>query len=346
MKILNKMKFILALLLIVVMQFMFIPLPKAYAYANPATVPLGTVSNFAALGHTTITDDVGPTVLNNGDLGVDSSGTCTGFPSPCTGTATNGAINGGAIHLDAVALTGQTDATAAVTNIGGRGTADMTIADGQLGGLTLTQGVYDVPADQTANLTGDLTLNGDANSVFIFHLTSTLVTATGSRVLLGPGVQACNVFWKVDSSATFNGTTQFVGTVLASASVTFPGGGATLDGRVVAQTAEITFLNTTVNNSSCAAPTPTPAAPTPTPAGDNLSDHGSSCPSCTQAPQSSSNTSGASTGSTGGQVLGASTNTLGATGSNYQLAQMLIAISAALFVFLLGQAYMRKNETS
>lgn len=251
MKIIKNNKYI-ALLVIILMQFSYIPLPKvheAHAFSNPATVPLGTVSNFAALAKTLISSPTGPTVLNNGDLGIDSPGTCTGFASPCTASG-NGTINNGAIqYQNGVALQGQTDATAAVTNIGLR-VADQTLT-AQLGGQTLTQGVYDVPAAAT-NLTGDLTLNGDADSVFIFHLTSTFITDSGSRVLLTGGVQACNVFWKVDSSATFNGTTTMVGTVLAQASITFPGGGATLDGRAIAQTAAITFNNTTVNNSSCA----------------------------------------------------------------------------------------------
>ena len=243
------------------MQFAFLPTPIAHAYSNPGTVTLGTVSNFAALAKTSITSPTGPTVLNNGDLGIASPGTCTDFASPCSAPNANGTINSGAIQFqNGVATTGQTDATAAVTDIGGRSANATLLA--QLGGQTLTQGVYDVPAAAT-NLTGDLTLNGDANSVFILHLTSTLITDGGSRVLLTGGAQACNVFWKVDSSATFNGTTTMVGTVLASASITFPGGGATLTGRAIAQTAAITFRNTTVNNSSCAAPTPTPT-PTPT----------------------------------------------------------------------------------
>jgi len=258
-KILNNMKFnrrkaslILALLLIILIQFTFIPVPTAYAYSNPAAVPLLTIANFAALAKTLISSPTGPTVLNNGDFGIDSPGTCTGFPSPCTASG-NGTINSGSIqYQNAVALQGQTDATAAVTNIGSRA-ANQTLT-AQLGGQTLTQGVYEVPAAAT-NLTGDLTLNGDASSVFIFHLTSTLITDTGSRVLLTGGAQACNVFWKVDSSATFNGTTTMVGTVLASASISFPGGGATLNGRGIAQTAAITFNNTTVNNSSCASNT-------------------------------------------------------------------------------------------
>lgn len=234
---------------------------KAIAFSNPATVPLLTVGNFAALSHTLTSSPTGPTVLNNGDLGVDV-GACTGFISPCTAPG-NGTINSGSIQLNnAVALQGQIDATAAVTNIGSR-PADQTLS-AQLGGQTLTQGVYEVPASAT-NLTGDLTLSGDANSVFIFHLTSTLITDNGSRVLLTGGVQACNVFWKVDSAATFNGTTQFVGTVLAQTAVTFPAGGATLNGRAVAQTGAITLNNTTINNVSCASVTATPTmTPSPT----------------------------------------------------------------------------------
>ncbi len=262
MKILNELKFIILLLfipLVVLITSYITTPPKVFAYSNPTTVPLGTVSNFAALAHTTITSPSGPTILNNGDLGTDSS--CTDFPSPCSAPNANGTINSGTIQMaNGVATTGQTDATAAVTNIGGRG-ADTTLL-AQLGGQILTQGVYDVPAAAT-NLTGDLTLNGDADSVFIFRMADTLITDNGSRVLLTGGVQACNVFWKVASSATFNGTTTMEGTVLASASITFPGGGATLNGRVIAQTAEITFNNTTINNSSCDSPTSTPT-PTPT----------------------------------------------------------------------------------
>lgn len=261
-----------ALLLIFLLQFAFVPVPKALAYSNPAAVDLLTVDNFAALAKTAITNLVAGTVLNNGDMGLDSPATCTGFPSPCTGTATDGTINNGVIqYQNAVALQGQTDSTAVVTDLNGR-TADETIAGGLLDGLTLNQGVYDVPATST-NLTGDLTLSGDADSVFIFRAASTLVTAGTSRVLLTGGAQACNVFWTVASSATFDGATQFTGTVLASASVDFTAGGATLDGRAIAQTAAVTFRNTTVNNSSCAAATASSSAAS---SGSSSGDSGSS----------------------------------------------------------------------
>jgi hypothetical protein len=233
---------------------------KIYAYSNPAAVSLLTVSNFAALAHSAISAPLGLTVLNNGNLGVDNPGVCNGFPSPCTSSGT-GIINNGTIQFqNNVALQGQTDATAITTDLGSR-SVNQTLTS-QLGGQTLTQGVYQVPSGIT-NLTGDLTLNGDADSVFIFHMTSTLITDTGSRIVLTGGVQPCHVFWKVDSSATFNDTTSFIGTVIAQASVTFAGGGATLNGRVIAQTGAITFNDTTINNSQCTTTTPT-ATTTPT----------------------------------------------------------------------------------
>src|ERR1035437_4935490 len=115
MKTLNRITSIIASLLIVVMQFFFIlPVPQAYAYtaySNPATVPLGTVSNFAALAATTITA-ASATVLNNGDLGTNAD--CTNFPVPCASPGF-GTINNGVIHKgDGTATTGQNDATAAV----------------------------------------------------------------------------------------------------------------------------------------------------------------------------------------------------------------------------------------
>lgn len=135
MKIFKKMKFLVVSLLIALIPFIFTPAPIAQAYSNPATVPLLTVANFSALAKTLISSPTGPTVLNSGDLGIDSPGTCTGFASPCTASG-NGTLNGGSIqYQNAVALQGQTDATAAVTNIGGRTANDTLSAD--LTGLTL-----------------------------------------------------------------------------------------------------------------------------------------------------------------------------------------------------------------
>jgi len=68
--------------------------------------------------------------------------------------------------------------------------------DNQLGGQTLTAGVYRFPAATTANLIGTLALDGEGvpNAVWVFQATSSLVTAAGSQALLTGASQPCNVF--------------------------------------------------------------------------------------------------------------------------------------------------------
>ncbi|MEX1143210.1 MAG: ice-binding family protein [Anaerolineales bacterium] len=237
-------------------------------YANPAAVNLLTVDNFTALAASLISSPSGPTTLNDGDMGIASPGTCTNFaqppcdPSPITGTINNGVIQ----YQNGPALLGQTHSTAVVGNLNGR-TVDQAIVAGGLTGLTLNRGVYDVTSVGGGgdDLTGDLTLNGNADAIFIFRFNDTFITSGTARVLLTGAVQACNVYWTSASGVTFAGTTEMVGTVFAQSSVTFPGGGAVLDGRVIAQTAAINFNNTTINNVECLAPTPTPTnTPLPT----------------------------------------------------------------------------------
>lgn len=239
------------LVISMVIQSLFWGIGSVRAYNNPSAVTtLGTITNFAALAATSVSSPIAGTTLNNGNLGINAG--CTDFPSPCTTPGVGGSVVNGVIHNEnGTATIGQTDATAAVGDLNGRG-ANATIAGGLLDGLTLAQGVYDVPATGT-NLTGVLTLNGDANSIFIFRFPSTFVTGSTASVVLTGGAQACNVYWTSVAGTTINDTTSIVGSIFAGTSITFPGGGATVNGRVIAQTGAITFNNTTVNNSSCAA---------------------------------------------------------------------------------------------
>lgn len=96
------------------------------------------------------------------------------------------------------------------------------------------------------------------------------------------------------------------------------------------------------DNEECVTPTPTVTPTetiTPTPYtppsdhGDGKSDGGSSCPSCTQSSGGSGNVLGASTG---GQVLGASTDTLAATGSDNWLVSLIASVSVSAFVLIAG----------
>ena len=205
---------------------------------------LGPAEPFAVLGQSTVTN-TGPTVVN-GSLGVSPGSSVTGFPP--------GVVNGVIHSADATAGAAQTAATAAYNELAGQGcTANLT---GQnLGGLTLTSGVYCY--DTSAGLTGGLTLDaqGAPGAVFIIRAGSTLTTASGSRVDLINGAQACNVFWQIGSSATLGTSSIVNGNILAVASITLTTG-AQLFGRALARNGAVTLDSNLVESSSCAAACP------------------------------------------------------------------------------------------
>jgi hypothetical protein len=125
---------------------------------------------------------------------------------------------------DTAAVNAQSALTAAYNDAMGR-TLPTTVS-GDIGGLTLTPGLY--MSTSSLGITGVLTLNGqgDANSVFIFQIGSSLTTATGSQVKLIGGAQAANIFWQVGSSATLGTYSIFNGTILAQVSVSLLTGAA------------------------------------------------------------------------------------------------------------------------
>jgi hypothetical protein len=139
----------------------------------------------------------------------------------------------------------QGDLTVAFNDAAGRTTP--VIVAGDLGGQTLTPGLY--KSTSTLGITGVLTLDGqgNVNSVFIFQIASGLTTASGSQVVLQGGAQAANIFWQVGSSATLGTNSIFNGTILAQASVTLATG-ATLNGRALARTGAVTLDSSTAVN--------------------------------------------------------------------------------------------------
>lgn len=109
-----------------------------------------------------------------------------------------------------------------------------------LGGLTLTPGVYCFTS--SAQLTGTLTLDalGDPDASFVFQIGSTLTTATSAVVDVINGGTGCNVFWQVGSSATLGTGTTFVGNILALTSITAVNG-TDVGGRLLALNGAVTL---------------------------------------------------------------------------------------------------------
>jgi hypothetical protein len=231
--------------------------------ADAATsVPLGTAKRFAVLAGSGITI-TGPTTIT-GDIGT----------YPTTSMTVTGALTlNGTDHAgDLVTQQAKKDLVTAFNNAAAQSPTGAITAD--LGGQTLTPGVYH--SASSIGLTGTLTLDGGGNpgAVFIFQAqSSTLTTAPGSSVLLINGAQACNVFWEIGSSATLDTTTDFSGTILALTSIT-ANTGAIVHGRLLARNGAVTLDTNTVTRPSCASsgPTPSPSPsgspqPTPTPGG-------------------------------------------------------------------------------
>ena len=209
------------------------------ASAATAPVPLGTAANFAVLAGSTVTN-TGPTTIS-GDVGLSPGTAVTGFPP--------GQVVNGTIHAaDSAALQAQADLTAAykTPRLGPSGYCPDAIIPTELGGTTLTAGVYNSAAG-TFGITGTLTLDaqGDPDAVFIFQAASTVITASASNVNLVNGAQASNVFWVVGSSATLGTNSTLQGSILALTSITVTTG-TVLNGRALARNGAVTLDSNTI----------------------------------------------------------------------------------------------------
>ena len=210
----------------------------ALAGAGVSAAQAQNLASFAVLAGSTITN-TGSTVIG-GNVGLSPGSAITGFPP--------GGVNAPyAIYQnDAVAAEAKNQLTTAYNILAGRpATADLTGTD--LGGKTLSAGVYNF--NNAAQLTGTLVLDGqgDPNAVFVFNVGSTLTTASASKVQLINGAQAGNVFFRVGSSATLGSSTQFQGKILALSSITLITG-ATVDcGAILARNGAVTLDTNVIN---------------------------------------------------------------------------------------------------
>ncbi|MEO6322857.1 MAG: ice-binding family protein [Polaromonas sp.] len=220
------------------------PLGCSYAWnfktvVAPATglqsVNLDCAANFAILAGSTVTN-TGPTIIKDGDLGLSPGSSVTGFPP--------GKIEGGVIRInDTQANNAKLCLTTAYNDAAGRTTAPITLS-GNIGGQTLAPGLY--KSTSTLEISsGDLTLAGPADGVWIFQIASTLTTTAARQIILSGGAQAKNIFWQVGTSATLGTTSDFKGNILADQSITL-NTGAVLNGRALTRIAAVSLDSNSV----------------------------------------------------------------------------------------------------
>ncbi|MEO6988593.1 MAG: ice-binding family protein, partial [Aquihabitans sp.] len=207
--------------------------------ASAATPPvgLGTATGYAVLAGSTITN-TGNSVVN-GDLGLSPGTAVTGFPP--------GVLNGVEHTADAEALQAKSDLSVAYDDAAGRTPATSVAAE--LGGNTFAPGVY---VGNTLGLTGTVTLDagGDPDAVFVFQTNTTLITASNSSVVLLGDANVCNIYWQVGSSATLGTDTNFVGTIMASESIS-ANTGAVVEGRLLALNGAVTLDDNVIDRPMC-----------------------------------------------------------------------------------------------
>ncbi|GEP43213.1 hypothetical protein BGE01nite_25040 [Brevifollis gellanilyticus] len=193
-------------------------------------VDLDSAAPFGVLAGAGITI-TGPTTIQ-GDIGSFPTLSITGLPN----LTLTGVNHGG----DSITQDAKVDLISAYNDAAGRTPTTTYGSIFDLGGLTLTSGVYNDPS--SFGLTGTLTLDGlgDSNAVWIFQAGSTLITASNSMVNLINGAQASNIFWQVGSSATLGTNSDFAGNILASADITL-NTGAEIQGGLYALNGAVTL---------------------------------------------------------------------------------------------------------
>jgi len=253
--------------------------PGAAFAAGPAAVNLLSLTNFAIVSETGITNTGSHTSSITGNIG----------SSPITAAAMNNVfcseITGTIYGVDAAyvgsgnqtcfagnpPLANKTLIDNAVLDVGtaygdaaGRTIPDGTeLYAGNLGGQTFAPGLYKWSTD--VSIPSNVTLSGGANDVWIFQIAGNLSIASGAsvpagiKVLLVGGAQASNIFWQVggNTGATLGTYSTFNGTILSSKQV-IAQTGAVLNGRALAQT-QVTLDASTVSVPVVAAPVVTPS---------------------------------------------------------------------------------------
>jgi hypothetical protein len=208
-------------------------------------VNLGVAGDFAILSKSGITNV--PPSLIIGDVGT----------SPITGASLLlecPEVNGTIYTVDATGplpcritdaprlTTAVLNMQAAYTDAAGRSNPDyLNQGAGVIGGLRLNPGLHKWTG--TLLIPTDIEIVGDENDIWIFQVSDTFDMSSSVRMNLSGGAQARNIFWQVAGAVTLGTESHFEGNLLGASSISVQTG-ATVNGRLLAQTAVTLEMNT------------------------------------------------------------------------------------------------------
>lgn len=183
-----------------------------------------------------ITGDIGSSPITGAAIGltcaevkgtiysVDAAG-----PLPCTIT--------NASRL----TTSVSDMQTAYTNAAGRSNPDfVNLGAGNIGGKTLRAGLYTWTS--ALIIPTDITISGGPDDVWIFQVAGTLTMSSAVNITLAGGAQAKNIYWQTSGAVTLGTTSHFEGNILSATGINLQTG-ATINGRLLAQTAVTLQMN-------------------------------------------------------------------------------------------------------
>ena len=136
------------------------------------------------------------------------------------------------------------DMQAAYTDAAGRVNPDfLNLGAGNIGGKTLTPGLY--KWSTSLIMPADVTISGSSTDVWIFQVSGNLKMSSAVRITLEGGAMPKNIYWVVAGNVTLGTTTHFEGNILGQTGINMQTG-ATINGRMLAQTAVTLQMNTVV----------------------------------------------------------------------------------------------------
>jgi hypothetical protein len=217
---------------------------KAVAYTTQAPVNLGTAGDFVILTKTGISNVPKSSVTGNMGVSPIAHTAITGFSETANASntySTSAQLAGKIYAADYAAptpafmTTSIGDMQLAYTNAAGRILPDATeLGAGQIGGLTLTPGLYKWSSNVL--ISKNVTLSGCAEDVWILQIAGNLEQANATKVILAGGALAKNVFWQVAGAVSIGTTAHNEGIILSKTLIAMKTGAST-NGRLLAQTA-------------------------------------------------------------------------------------------------------------